>query len=87
METAINKTDSLSLMKNERGEDARDEEIIVSWQYRQNNLHTRLLNLICTLDTDNLKRAQLGFPDHVRAYNRYRHESGWWETVQTRRGL
>ena len=79
--------DFLSRKRNELGEDVLPEEIIISWQYRKDELHTRLLNLMCTLDTDNTERARLGFPDHVRALERYRHESGWWSGVQKRRHL
>ena len=64
--------------------DALHEEIIISWQYRIDALHTRLLNLLCTLDPDNIERARLGFPDHVRALERYRHEPGWWDEVDRR---
>ena len=67
--------------------DALHEDIVIAWQYRQDALHTRLLNLLCTLDPDNTERARLGFPDHVRALERYRHEPGWWNGVQTRRDL
>ena len=63
------------------------EEIVIAWQYRQDALHTRLLNLLCTLDPDNTERLRLGFPDHVRALERYGHEPGWWNVVQSRRNL
>ena len=67
--------------------DALHEDIVIAWQYRKDALHTRLLNLLCTLDPDNTERLRLGFPDHVRALERYRHESGWWNGVQERRNL
>ena len=67
--------------------DTLHEEIVIAWQYRKDALHTRLLNLLCTLDPDNTERARLGFPDHVRALERYRHEPGWWNGVQERRNL
>ncbi len=85
--SGISKNDFLSQKRNELGEEAFHEEIVIAWQYRKDELHTRLLNLMCTLDADNLERARLGFPDHVRALERYKRERGWWENVQDRHNL
>ena len=85
--SGINQEDFLSRQRNQIGADAFHENIVIAWQYRKDELHTRLLDLFCTLDTDNLSRARLGFPDHVRALERYKHERGWWPSVQDRHNL
>jgi len=86
-ESGIDERDHISKTTNKLGADAYHEDIIISWQYRWGDLNERILELLHTLDLDNRARMRLGFPEHVRAYERFSREDGWWSGVQKRKNL
>jgi|TARA_Y100000310_G_scaffold338657_1_gene428973 hypothetical protein len=64
---------------------SKEEEIIISWQWRRKDLNSRILDLACTLDGDNLQKLSRAFPDHVSALKRFHREEGWFEGVRERK--
>ena len=64
--------------------DLIEENIVISWQWRFNDLHCRILDLAATLDTENLEKLRQGFPHHVSALKRFRGEAGWCGEIEAR---
>ena len=64
--------------------DLIEEKIIISWQWRFNDLHCRILDLAATLDTENLEKLSRGFPHHVSALKRFHREAGWFGSIEAR---
>ena len=65
-------------------EDLIEENIVISWQWRFNDLHCRILDLAATLDTENLEKLRQGFPHHVSALKRFHGEAGWFGGIEAR---
>ena len=64
-----------------------EEKIIWDWQYKHGGgFYTALMEAISLADKDHLEKIRLGFPIHVKAYERYSHEDGWWDKVQEKLG-
>ena len=61
-----------------------EENIIISWQWRYNNLDCRILELAKTMDSENLEKLRQGFPHHVSALKRFHGEAGWFGSIEAR---
>ena len=65
-----------------------EEKIIYDWQYRLDEGFSRaLMGAVSKADGGNLDRLSKGFPVHVKAYERFAYEAGWWEGIQKRMGV
>ncbi len=62
----------------------KQEEIIISWKWRYEDLNCRILDLATTLDQYNLEKLKLGFPDHVEALQRFWSDSKWFRSIEQR---
>lgn len=61
------------------------ERSLVEWQYGFGGMfNTRLWEVICTADEDNLKLLAKGFPKHVETYYNYARKNGWWQELEKR---
>jgi len=64
-----------------------EERIVYEWQYDlDGGFRHSLMNAISKADGDNLECLRKGFPIHVRAYERFSQERGWFESIQKRMG-
>jgi len=45
---------------------------------------TGLFKLMEIADGDNMERLQKAYPEHAKAFQRYRHEPGYWEALEKR---
>ena len=65
-----------------------EEQVIYEWQYSMDGGFRHLLmDTISRADSRNLEKLRLGFPVHVKAYERFAHENGWFEGIQRRMGV
>jgi hypothetical protein len=64
-----------------------EERIIYEWQHdKDGGFRHTLMSAISIADGDNLECLRKGFPVHVRAYERFAHERGWYEAVEHKMG-
>jgi len=64
-----------------------EERIVYEWQHeRDGHFQHLLMNAISKADSINLENIRRGFPIHVRAYERFAHERGWYESVEHKMG-
>ena len=61
-----------------------EETIVISWQWKHNELNNRILDLAKTLDSENLEKLAKGFPHHVSALTRFYREEGWFRSIEDR---
>ncbi len=61
-----------------------EETIVISWQWKHNDLNNRILDLAKTLDSENLEKLAKGFPHHVSALTRFYREEGWFRSIEDR---
>jgi len=55
---------------------------LIKWQFEENgSFFTYLWKAISAADLCNLEMLRRAYPKHVRAYDRYRLEAGWWEEL------
>ena len=74
----------VDLNKSTAGRDLIEEAIIISWQWRAEDLNCRILDLAASLDAENLEKLSQGFPNHVSALRRFRQEAGWFGKIDAR---
>lgn len=59
------------------------EEIAIKWQYtRFGSFYTSLMKTISLADQENLERLRYAFPYHVKSFDCFSKQEGWWQAVQ-----
>lgn len=63
----------------------KGEVFVLKWQYGlHGHFFTALVQAICKADTANRTRLMRGFPQEVKAMNKYFHTGGWWDKLEER---
>ena len=61
------------------------ERSLWRWQCRTlGGFESHLWGAISNADTDNLRRLEAGYPEHVAALRRFRHTPGYWTSLRAR---
>lgn len=56
------------------------QTIAIKWQFHMlGGYFSLLMQQIAKADTDNMTRLRRGYPDHVKAYELFMSEPGWWD--------
>ena len=59
------------------------ERKLCEWQYElSGSFYSSLFKTMSCADSMNLSRLEMGFPEEVEAFKRFRNESGYWESLQ-----
>ncbi len=58
------------------------QTIVIKWQFNMlGGFFSALMLLIAKADDFNKERLRRGFPDHVKAYELFTNEPGWWDAT------
>lgn len=59
-----------------------EKELFFHLHGQSGSFSTALFTAIFRADINNIQKLEMGFPDEVRAVQRYMHEDGYWSMVQ-----